>query len=184
MITSNASFFEQQSPFYKLNESFCLNFENFINERQGKTSGKFNAWSYVLHGKITAPKPWILEYKKSTFTSDHSLISLKNKNLLVSVIWKTQTTDANVFSIRRKHPIDNIVGIFNSNLKCLENHKNYILNAKKHSETIQKVIKTVHPLLASNEVFQISQTNGVLNIELRTGLHYFNIFNQLTKLNL
>ncbi|WP_417860396.1 hypothetical protein [Winogradskyella sediminis] len=184
MITSNATFIEQQSPYYKLNESFCLNFEKFINERQGKTSGKFNAWSYVLHGKNTTPKPWILEYKKSTFTSDRSLISLKNKNLFVSVIWKTQTTDTKTFSIRRKHSTDNIVGIFNSNLKCLENHKNYILNAKNQSKTIQEVIKTVHPLLVSNEVFQISQKNGILNIELRTDLHYFNIFNQLTKLNL
>lgn len=184
MIISNSSSIEEDSPFYKINQSFCSKFEKFIIEHNGHTNGKYNAWSYLVYGKITEPNEWVLEYKKSTFTSDNSLFSLKNQNLFVSAIWKTTTTNSNDFLIRKRKLMDSALKVFNANISHLEHHKNYILIAKKNTKVIQQFIKTIHPLLISNEVYQISQMNKELKIELRTDKLYFDIFNRLNDLNL
>ena len=66
-ITSNTALVEKDSPFYKANKSFCEDFENFITNKGGETKGKYNAWSYLIHGKISSPKEWILKYKKTLY---------------------------------------------------------------------------------------------------------------------
>ena len=102
MIQPNASPSEKQSPFYEVNESFCQTFEKYIRNKNGISSGSYNAWSYSVIGKINHPTEWILEYKKSTFSSGNLLLSSKHQNLLTSVIWKTKGDTTSEFFIRKR----------------------------------------------------------------------------------
>tara|TARA_R110002111_G_scaffold26397_3_gene57148 strand:+ start:17181 stop:17741 length:561 start_codon:yes stop_codon:yes gene_type:complete len=186
MITSNADNSETDSPFYTKNESFCSKFEKFIIKHEGKTTGNYNAWSYSVVGKITIPRKWILEYKKSTFSSGNLLLSSKTQNLFVSATWKTKLTGKNTadFIIRVKTTRDAFSKLFNGNITELESASNYLLITEKKSHLIKELIQILQPLFKLNEIYKISNFNNTLTIELRTDQHYFDIFNQLNDLNL
>ena len=83
-IKSNASPDELSSPFFKINEEFCSDFESYVKNKNGKVKGNYNAWSYLIFGKISNPTNWNLTYKKSTFTSTGDIfLSSKYQSLLV-----------------------------------------------------------------------------------------------------
>lgn len=184
MIKSNASVSEKSSPFYEVNQSFCLEFEKFILERNGTCSGSYNAWSYLLLGKILEPKEWVLEYKKSTFTSGNLLLSSKSQNLFTSVIWKTKGCKNSDFIIRRKKAKDTFLRIFNSHISNFDTFNNYILVSNTNTPFIWEISRVLKPLIISKEVYQISNKNRQLKIELRTDKHYFDIFKQLIDLEI
>jgi len=105
IIKPDASSDEYSSPFFKLNEKFCSEFESFIAEKNGKVKGKYNAWSYAIYGKIREPKAWTLKYKKSTFSSSGNLwLSSKSQCLLVLAEWTTKRIENSNsdFQIRKK----------------------------------------------------------------------------------
>ena len=105
-IKSNATLKEMTSPFYKKNEKFCEEFESFIASKNGKVKGEYNAWSYLIFGKISNPKNWNLMYKKSTFTSSGNLLlSSKSHCLFVKSEWTTKRigTHNSEFRIRKKN---------------------------------------------------------------------------------
>ncbi|MAB49009.1 MAG: hypothetical protein CMC05_10295 [Flavobacteriaceae bacterium] len=184
MIVSNASPSEQSSPFYEVNKKFCLTFEEFIQKNKGVCEGKYNAWSYLIVGKINTPKEWVLKYKKSTLTSGNLLLSSKTQNLFVSSVWKTHGLENEKFIIRKKKPKDSLFKIFNSKFKALENLKKYILISKNKSKSISDLTTILRPLLISGEVYHISNNNKELVIELRTDKHYFDIFKKLNDRNI
>ena len=108
IIKPDTSTNEYSSPFFKLNENFCLEFENFIMKKNGEVKGKYNAWSYIIYGKIRTPKTWTLKYKKSTFTSTGNLfLSSKSQSLLVLVEWATKRIENSNsdFKIRKKRKL-------------------------------------------------------------------------------
>ncbi|SRX74512.1 hypothetical protein [Aequorivita antarctica] len=108
-IKSNAASSELTSPFYKINEEFCRQFENYIAIKNGKVKGNYNAWSYFIQGEIMAPKPWHLKYKKATYTSTGNLIlSSKKQNLLTLAEWSIPWAISNnsEFIIRKKIALD------------------------------------------------------------------------------
>ncbi|WP_229724627.1 hypothetical protein [Winogradskyella forsetii] len=186
MIEPNAESSEKQSPFYLKNELFCKKFEDFISQHDGNSKGKYNAWSYLVYGKIIKPKEWALEYKKSTFTSGNLFLSTKSQSLFVSAIWKTRTNKAfkSDFLIRKKKFTDSILKLVNQSIKKIESHQNYILITNRNSFEIQNLIQVLQPLFITNEIYQITYQKNILTIDLRTEKHYFDIFSKLIELSI
>ncbi|WP_299101027.1 hypothetical protein [uncultured Winogradskyella sp.] len=185
MIKPNAVANEKDSPYYVKNESFCLKFESFISQLNGKSKGNYNAWSYSVLGEIKTSRKWILEYKKSTFSSGNLILSAKSQNLFVSAIWKTEYTSQNIpdFIIKKRTIKDMVSQLLRKNFSEIKSTSNYILVSDSKSKIIDKLIEILHPLFDLNEIYKISKLKNVLTIELRTDQHYFNIFNQINNLN-
>ncbi len=186
IIKPDASSDEYSSPFFKLNEKFCSEFENFIAKKNGEVKGKYNAWSYVIYGKIREPKNWTLKYKKSTFSSSGNLfLSSKSQCLLVLAEWTTKRIDNSNsdFKIRKKEKTDFIKLNIGNKLKPLEVSKKYVIElGNQQSNFLKRIIEITNELFEKEEIYIIELKNGILKIELRTENHYFEIFNELTKI--
>jgi hypothetical protein len=182
-IKSNASPDELSSPFFKLNEEFCSDFESFIAKRNGKVKGNYNAWSYLIFGKISNPKNWNLTYKKSTFTSSGNLLlSSKHQSLLVLSEWETERkgTHNSEFTIRKKTRIDFLIKLVNKSLSELDISKKYILEIKNEKpKLISKLTEILNSLFQTGEIYKIEHKNDKLKIEMRTEKHHFDIFDKL-----
>jgi len=182
-IKPNASLDEINSPFYKSNENFCSDFESFIANKNGKVKGNYNAWSYLIFGKISHPKNWVLMYKKSTFTSTGNLLlSSKKQSLLVLSEWETQRkgTHNSEFIIRKKTWTDVLKKLFNKSLYELDISKKYILETNNEKpKLIFKLTELLKSLFQSGEIYKIEHKNDKLKIEMRTEKHHFEIFNKL-----
>jgi len=180
-IKSNASPQEINSPFHQANEKFCHDFERFIESKKGKIRGRYNAWSYLIEGKINTSKPWDLLYKKATFSGGSIWFSSKYQNLLVLAEWKCTGFDTNdtSFFVRRKKFLD----ILNPSFSQLDNHKKYVIRSKrKNSKVFLKLQNILAPLFESKEIYKINLKDNILSIELRSEEHHFDIFNQLIQL--
>jgi len=185
IIKPNASPDEFSSPFFKKNEKFCLEFERFIANKNGKVKGEYNAWSYIIYGKILNPKNWTLKYKKATFSSGNLWHSSKSQNLLVLAEWATKRvgTHSTEFRIRKKTRTDFVKLLLNKSLSKLETSDKYVIESKGNKpQLFSKLVKILECLFKSGEVYVIEYRNDKLKIELRTEKHYFEIFNKLTKL--
>ncbi|MGB3606953.1 hypothetical protein [Psychroserpens sp.] len=181
-IKPNASSDEMTSPFYKINEDFCADFENYIANKNGKVKGKYNAWSYQIFGKINSPKNWNLMYKKATFTSGNLLLSSKYQSLLVMAEWETERkgTHNAEFQIRKKSRTDFIKKIVNKSLSDLDFSSKYILETKNSkTQLISKLNEILKSLFLSGEIYKIDHRNDKLKIEMRTEKHHFEIFDKL-----
>lgn len=181
-IKPNASSDEITSPFYKINEDFCADFENYIAKKNGKVKGNYNAWSYQIFGKIDSPKNWNLMYKKATFTSGNLLLSAKYQNLLVVAEWVAERkgTHNSEFQIRKKTRTDFLKKIVNKSLSDLDLSDKYILETKNSkTQLISKLTEILKSLFQSGEVYKIDHRNDKLKIELRTENHHFEIFDKL-----
>jgi hypothetical protein len=184
-ITSNAAPDEKDSPFYKANESFYKEFDKFIINKGGETKGKYNAWSYLIHGKINSPKEWVLKYKKTTVSSGNLLIDTEKQSLLTICEWSTKVTnDLNKnFLIRKKKRFDSIRFAFNKNVSLYSD--NYVIRIAKYEPYFLAELTTVlKDLFDSNQIYQIELKDDILKIELRSKLHYFDNFEKLIKLRL
>ena len=182
-IKSNASPDELSSPFFKINEEFCSDFESYVENKNGKVKGNYNAWSYLIFGKISNPTNWNLTYKKSTFTSTGDiLLSSKYQSLLVLAEWETERkgTHNSEFRIRRKTRTDFLRKLVNKSLTELDISKKYILEIKnENSKLISKLTEILKSLFQSDEIYKIELKNGKLKIEMRTEKHHFSIFDKL-----
>jgi len=186
IIKPDASPDEFDSPFFKKNEQFCIRFENFITTQKGRVKGKYNAFSYLIFGKITNTKNWNLMYRKATFTSTGNLfISSKLQGPLVIAEWETSRkgTHNSEFTIRKKTRSDFIkLRLFNSSSK-LDISTKYILEFKNNKpQLVSKLTTILKPLFDSNEIYSINHRDDKLKIELKTEEHHFDIFQELFKL--
>ena len=182
-IVSNATPDEKFSPFYKNNELFCKEFEQFIASKEGLVKGKYNAYSYLVTGKISKPTNWELVYKKSTFTSTGNLwLSSKKQSLFVSVDWKTRrlSTSNSDFIIRKKSFSDIFKLQFNKKLSILNPNREYVIESENNTSKLSsKLISILKNLFLSKEIYQIIHKNGELIISLRSEKHHFTIFKKL-----
>lgn len=182
-IKPNASPQELTSPFFKLNEEFCYKFESYVAKKNGKVKGKYNAWSYLIFGKILSPKSWTLTYKKSTFTSSGNIfISSKKQSLLVLSVWETERKGTHNFEfiIRKKKRTDFFSKLINPSLTELEGIKKYSLYVKNEKpKLILKLTHILKSLFESGELYKIEHKNDNLKIELRTEKHHFEILDKL-----
>lgn len=187
-IKSNAAPDEVSSPYYDLNKTFCYDFERYIATKNGKVKGNFNAFSYLIFGKLHNSKHWDLTYKKSTFTSTGNLIlSSKSQCLLVLCKWETDfnCTTKSEFEIRKKKVSDLFRLAVNPYLGVLELNKNYVLYKKdKMPQKIAQLLNTLQALFISGEIYNIKLANSRLCIELRTEKHHFKSLDKLFELPL
>lgn len=182
-IKSNASSAEITSPFYKINEDFCREFENYIASKNGKVKGKYNAWSYYIQGEIMAPKPWSLKYKKATYTSTGNLIlSSKKQNLLTVAEWSTPWVGSHnsEFEIRRKDSIGLMQKLFNRNLKRYNFSKAYLIKGAENNVRLIEILQQkLSPLFNTSEIYSVNLKNNLLSISFRTEKHHFDSFEKL-----
>lgn len=185
-IKSNASSSEISSPFYKINEEFCREFENYIASKNGKVKGNYNAWSYFVEAEIMVPKPWNLQYKKATYTSTGNLIlSSKKQNLLTLAGWSTPwaASHNSEFAIKRKDSIGLMERLINRNLKNYDFSKHYLIKGAENNITLIKTLhQKLHALFISREIYSIILKHDVLIISLRTEKHHFDYFDKLSSL--
>lgn len=182
-IKSNATSNELSSPFYLENEKFCSDFENYIASKNGKVKGEYNAWSYLIIGKIQTPNNWTLRYQKSTFTtSGNLLLSSKSQTLLVIAEWETEMTltPNSEFEIRKKTSTDSLKKIMDKSLLDLNLFDEYVLEIKNDKPPIiSKLTEILRDLFLSGEIYKIEYQNDKLKIEMRTEKHHFEIFDRL-----
>ncbi len=185
-IKSNAASAELTSPFYKINEEFCREFENFIASKNGKVKGNYNAWSYFIQGEIMTPKPWHLKYKKATYTSTGNLIlSSKKQNLLTLAEWSTPWIGSynSEFVIKRKDSVGLVERLFKKELKNFNLSKYYLINGAENNVTlIENLSYKLKELFISEEIYSIILMNDRLTISLRTEKHHFDFFKKLNSL--
>jgi hypothetical protein len=178
---SNTTRDELTSPFYLANEKFCLNFGQYIELKNGISKGEYNAWGYMLYGKIKSPKKWVFKYKKATFPTSGSLfISAEKEGLLVLSEWKTKInehTGAN-FLIRTRQTLDRL----NSKVNHFENFTNYVIVSNKSTPLFfSNLIRILTPLFTTGQIYEIEYGNNELRIELRSKLHNFSVLDNLIK---
>jgi len=181
-IKSNASPSETASEFYKLNENFCADFESYIASKNGKVKGNYNAWSYIVFGKISSPQNWDLMYKKSIFTSTSLLLSSKYQSLLVMAEWATKIKGLRQaeFTIRRKTKLDFLKKMINGRLVELDHFDKYVLETKEgKSKLVAKLTEILKSLFLSGEIYMIDYRDDKLVIEMRTEEHHFEILDEL-----
>lgn len=185
VIKSNAASDELSPPFFKSNEKFCSEFETFIAKKNGEVKGQFNAWSYLIYGKISSPKNWTLMYKKSTFSSGNLLLSSKRQNLLVLAEWTTNGVGSHnsEFVIRKKKQSDIIKIKFSNSLSEHKLSKKYVVESQKEDASlILGLTEILSDLFISNEIYRVEQKNNKLTIELRSEKHHFDIFEKLLQM--
>ena len=185
-IKSNASPTELSSPFFTLNEEFCASFESYIASKNGKVKGKYNAFSFLIFGKITNPKPWDIMYKKATYTSTGNLLlSSKYQSLLTLAEWKTErkSSQYSEFKIRKRTFFDALKMSFIKSLTRLDKSNKYVLHSKGNlPKFFSQLIEILKPLCISEEIYKIEHANDMLRIELRSERHHFDVLDRLIEL--
>ena len=174
---SNALPEDYSSPFYIANKIFCLDFDDYIKSKNGKTKGEFNAWAYTIYGKITTPKNWVIKYKKATYTTSGNLfISAEKQGLLILAEWRTKTNSDSNFIIRRKRTFD----VLNPKVKDFEIYSDYkLISTTDKPLFFSNLIRILTPLFKDNKIFEVHLKNNELKIELRSKKHHFNILDEL-----
>lgn len=183
-ITANASPSEMNSPFYKANEEFVLGLEKYVSKRGGKVTGRYNAWSYHVKGKIDLPRPWILQYKKSTITSQGNIfLSSEYQSLLVLSKWNTvvKTGPGTEFVIRRKRKRDLLFRLFNRHLHKSGISGKYLIRSSGGNPLISCLTELLKLQFESGEVYRIEHRKNRLHIEMRTKEHHFRTFEEVVK---
>lgn len=184
-IKPNASPDEISSPFFDENKRFCSVFERYIASKNGKVKGNYNAFSYLVYGKISNTKSWDVMYKKSTFTTSGNLLLPTDQGLLVMAEWATKIKGHSnyQFKIRRRKIFDFIKLLFISSVSKLSFTNNYIFISKvKSPKFISEITDILRPLMISKEIYIAELKNEKLVIELRTKEHHFDILDQILDL--
>ncbi|WP_299212608.1 hypothetical protein [uncultured Aquimarina sp.] len=185
-IKPNASPAELSSPFFTINKEFCSDFESYIASKNGKVKGTYNAWSYLIFGKISNPKNWSLMYKKSTFTSTGNLLlSSKYESLLVMAQWETMRKGTHnfEFEIRKKNRTDFLKIPLSKSLSNFDFSNKYVIHSKGNiPKLLSELIEILKNLFISEEIYKIVHKNDKLRIELRSENHHFDILDKLIEL--
>ena len=94
-LTSNAAPDELDSPFYIENEKLCNAWNDYITEKNGQLNGIYNAWSFDIKSKVTTNRSWLINVKKSTYSSGNLLLSSKYQNLQESLMFRANDFNTN-----------------------------------------------------------------------------------------
>lgn len=182
-IKSNAAPQETASPFYEKNREFCQAFEHFVASKNGLIKGKFNAWSYLIYGKITANYAWDLQYKRAIYSSTGSIFSLLYRDEVVLTLAKwtckdLHTNDAS-FRIRKRKFFDRL----NPRFSSLKHHPTYVIQSKSKETTfLVKILDILEPIFNSEEIYMTQLKNGELTIELRSETAHFDVLERFLEL--
>lgn len=172
-LKSDASSDELTSPYYIQNKMICEEFEQFILRNNGTVKGKFNAWSYVVYGKIPHQNKWEFKIKKSTYTSNGNLLlSSKKQSLQATSIWfaKIFETDCSNFLIEKSK--------WYKQSKKINSY--YSIQSKTPNHPlIKSMLKIIAPIFEAKNIWRISYKNNELKIETRSEKLELNIIEQL-----
>jgi len=175
-LISDASPEELASPYYIQNKLICEAFEQFILEKNGKVKGKFNAWSFVVYGKIPHHNKGEFKIKKSTYTSTGNLLmSSKKQSLQLESIWfaKLSESDCSDFLIEKSK--------WYKQSKKIDSYYSIQTKTPQHS-FIKSLIKILTPIFNTKNIWKITYKNRTLKIETRSVKLEFEIIAQLLKL--
>lgn len=180
-IKSNALAQELDSPYYIANKQFCQDFERYVASKKGFVKGTYNAWSYVIYGKIETTTIWNIKYKKAAYTGNGNLLlSSKFQNLLELAKWSCTIHEHCTIFIRKKRMSDRL----NPSYHKIEEFPKYVKKVKgKPSLYFEKVLDILAPLFTSNKVYRISLKHQKLTIELRSDELHTDILDQLLQLS-
>jgi len=180
-IKSNAVSTEITSPFYLRNKEKCLEFESYIATKKGKVKGSYNAWSYLIYGKIEQPRPWLLVYEKSTFTYVWNIfLSSKRQSLRILCKWSTTVDENPNFIIKRKTIYNSIAVLLNKKVSILMDTENYIIKTNNAStKLISDISKSLKPLFKNRKVHKIILKEDKLTIILHTSKLHLETFESL-----
>jgi hypothetical protein len=184
-IKSNASPDEISSPFFVTNKEFCYEFENYIASKNGKVKGNYNAWSFLVFGKISNPKAWNLMCKKASYTSGNIFLSSEYQSLLVMAEWETERKGNHdyEFLIRKKTRTDFLKIPLSKSLSNLDFSSEYVIKAKGNMpKLLSELIEILKGLFISEEIYKVVHSNEKLRIELRTDKHHFEVLDKLIEL--
>ncbi|WP_299274860.1 hypothetical protein [uncultured Psychroserpens sp.] len=153
-------------------------------KKGGLVKGKYNAWSFLIFGKIERPESWDLMYKKSTFTnSGNLLLSAKNQGLLTMATWSTTIANSGFpsFSIRKRKKRDLLRILLSKNVTALNIGKGYILEAKSGvlNPSFYDMVLVLKPLFEDKKIYTINFKKNKLTIELRSENHHFDVFDNI-----
>ncbi|PTX63453.1 hypothetical protein C8N46_10153 [Kordia periserrulae] len=182
-IKSNALPQEHDSPHYEVNRQFCEDFERYVATKNGNVKGSYNAWSFLVSGKIEGKKPWTIKYKKATFSGAPTILwrSTKSQSIFTSVTWTCEainTSNSKIF-IRKKRAADR----FNPRFKQFKHYKRYVIKSNtKETELLCQVFDILRSLFVSEEIYRLQIKNNKIIIELRCEVHYFKILDKLLEL--
>ncbi len=169
-VKTNGTDIEKNFPFFLRNMDTCQAFDRFIIENNGETRGTYNAWSYLVVGKIRHENNWQFGIKKATYTSGNLLLSSKYQNLHYAQQFKADILESprEDFLIRKKKYFDFIRIALNPKLSWFDKGQHYIIKRGKDYNQFQETLcSLLSTLFSSKEVFSISYKNSKLIIDLR-----------------
>ncbi len=181
-IKSNALPKEFDSPFYIMNKTFCRDFEHYIFTKKGLVKGVYNAYSYIVYGKIETNRHWDVTYKKAVYTGTGNLLfKRKSETLLTLGKWicdDFKTPHKRIF-IRKKRPFDRL-RVSYSNMK---QHPKYVMKLEgKSSALLNEMLHIFQPLFDSKELYRVQLKQNKLTIELRSEEQHFDILDKLLEM--
>lgn len=142
-IESNAAAGELDSPYYLANKTICENFEAYMFEMGGVTTGSYNAWSYNVKGRVDAPLRWIFQIKKATYTSGTLLVNSEYQSLQFWTIWKCKdlVTELPDFYIRKKKFGDGFRRNFSKSVNLFKDAADYMIISKDSNHPLAKQLR-------------------------------------------
>jgi hypothetical protein len=161
-ITSEASPYEVTSPFYKINEEICLEWERIITEKGGTVNGRFSAWAYKIEARFKTKLVWDLVVLKSSYSGNARSISNK-WNVFENFNLKTVIDNSNSpdFIIQKRSFLDN----FKSNTERVSTHPKYvIIGASEEYDFVKSVIGIISGPLKKNKVYKVAFKENKLEI--------------------
>ena len=183
-VVSDALKNELDSPFYLSNKNFCLEVEDFILRNSGEAVGKYNAWSFLVKGKITTPVECKLRYSKATDTAiDRGLLTDIKMSVVYRTVWefKLSNTYKCEFVVREKSSFDKIKSLFTTSYSIDFAPKYTVIKKGSDLNLLNLISSTLKIPFSSGDIFRAEFSSGLLKIEMNTDQKYFDLFEELIK---
>ncbi len=181
-IKSQASAEELSSPFYIRNKSVCEDFEAYISQLGGETTGSYNAWSYNVKGRIDAPLRWIFQLKKSSYYGGQLLVSTKKQSLQLWTIWKCKNleTDFSDFIVRKKRFGDSLRVLSSPSVNDFQNRKKYVIVSSLRNHPLANQLSSILKFCLNDQsLLEMTYIDNELIIQIDTEQILKNKFKEL-----
>lgn len=173
---------ENDSPFYLNNKAFCEDFESFITDLGGQTTGSYNASSYNVKGRVDAPLRWIFQLKKSTYYSGYLFVSTKKQSLQFWTIWKCKNleTDFPNFRVRKKRFGDSSRILISPSVCKFQNRRKYtIISSQPNHALANRLSSMLKFYLSDQSLLKMTYVDNELIIQVSTEQILKNKFKEL-----